>query len=222
LTSIMSKQLEVIQYPIIMAPFHGVMVPIKLRELTQAQIRACGNFSLIETFEDKVRVASAKVTMREVTAYAERHHEIAKRALVAPTYDEILQIFKSDKTVAAAKEQMLAIKEKLRTAPRGPLRSALEEELENMRIWCELLLPEDFLGFIVSYTLGVDKSDIKEVTQEMLLDAAILAERGSDNPADHIDGTFTPFMRDDINSRAWVILEEWKKEHTPKQRNKRM
>ena len=42
----------------------------------------------------------------------------------------------------------------------------------------------------------------------MLLEAAILAERGHNNPADHIHGIFTDFMKDDINKRAWILLTE--------------
>jgi len=41
-----------------------------------------------------------------------------------------------------------------------------------------------------------------------LIEAAILAERGHDNPANHLNGNFTDFMKDDINKRAWLLLED--------------
>ena len=54
----------------------------------------------------------------------------------------------------------------------------------------------------------------------MLLDAAILATNGHNNPADHLKGIFTHFNEDDINRRAWGIYAEWKKENTPKKKGK--
>ena len=39
---------------LIFVPFRDVMVPVYVRELTQVQIIACGQFSLIETFQDKI------------------------------------------------------------------------------------------------------------------------------------------------------------------------
>lgn len=196
-----------------MAPFFGAVVPVKLRELTQAQILSCGDFSLIETFQDKVAAQSKNVTMKEIIEYSERQHAIAKEALVAPTYEEILKAFDCDVKIKETKEKLAALKSRIEETPRGPKRAELEEEIAAMKVWAEFVLPEDFLAFVVGYTLGIDKSDIKKVSEEMLLNAAILAERGKDNPADHLDGRFTPFMKDDINRRAWVIHREWQEEH---------
>ncbi len=203
------------KYPILTIPFYGAPVPVKLRELTQVQVRACGDFSLIKTFEDKVRSMSRPPTMQEINAYAARYHRLAEASLVAPTYDEILGLFKSDETVRGSQAKLDELEDNLREASKGPKRAALEEEIESMRVWCELILPMDFLSAIMSYALGLDKSDIQEVSDETLLEAAMLADRGRDNPADHMDGRFTPFMREDINRRAWMALHQWKEAHKP-------
>lgn len=208
-----------------MAPFHGAIIPIKLRELNQAQILSCGDFSLIETFEDKIRANTGKPTLKEMIAYADRHHAIAKLSLMCPTYDELLKIFEDDPKIEESRKNLDELKKELFKTPKGPQRSALEEEIDSLKIWIDLILPEDFLSFIVSFALGVDKSDIKKVTKSILLDAAILAHKGSDNPADHVDGLFTPFMRDDINRRAWIIYDDWLREQTasgPKPKKLRM
>jgi len=203
-------------FPIVTVPFHGTTVPVKLRELTQVQIRACGDFSLIKTFEDKVRAMSGKPTMSEINAYSERYHRIAEAALVAPSYDQIMGLFDRDQKVAAARKECDRLDALLAQAPKGPKRAALEEEIQSLRIWSDLILPEDFLSAVMSYALGLDKSDIDEVTDDVLLDAAILADRGKDNPSDHLDGRFTPFMRDDINRRAWIAYNKWAETHRPK------
>jgi len=204
------------KYPVLTVPFYGTMVPVKLRELTQVQVRACGDFSLIKTFEDKVRSMSRAPTMPEINAYASRYHQLARASLVAPTYDELLGLFENDKSVNDAQVKLDELQATLQDTPKGPARKALEEEIESLRVWCELLLPIDFLSTIMSYALGLDKSDIQDVTEEALLEAAMLADRGRDNPADHMDGRFTSFMRDDINRRAWMALHQWKETHTPK------
>jgi hypothetical protein len=209
--------IETAQYPIVFAPFFGVQTPVKLRELTQAQILACGNFSLIETFHDKARreATMKKPTMREIYDYAELQHNLCKAALVAPTYEEIFKVIGSDPKIDDKKKELQSLREMLRKAPKGPERIKLEEEIAALEAFVNLLLPDDFIIFVMCYSIGIEKSDIKLVTEKMLLDAAILAERGKNNPADHIEGRFTAFMRDDINRRAWIILAD------ERERNKR-
>ena len=196
-----------------MAPFFGAVVPVMIRELTHGQILSCGDFSLIETFQDKVQAQTKKITMKEIIEYSERQHAIVKEALVSPTYEQILKAFEHDLKIKETKKKLEALKARVEDTPRGPKRADLEEEIASMRVWCEYVLPDDFIAFVVGYSLGIDKSDIKKVSEEMLLNAAILAERGKDNPSDHLDGRFTAFMKDDINRRAWVIHRNWLEEN---------
>ena len=207
-----NEAIEFAAYPLLMAPFNGTPIPVKLRELNQAQILACGNFSLIETLEDKLRITSKKCKIKDIIAYSSRNDNIVKAALINPTYEQIYKIIGVNPKLEEKKELLKELKKQLHNAKPGPQRSALEEEIDTVRIWCDYLLPNDFISYIVSYTLGIDKSDIKTISQGMLLDAAVLAERGHDNPADHMDGKFTPYMKDDINRRAWFLLAEKRKE----------
>jgi hypothetical protein len=207
----LTQQIEYAKYPVIMAPLFGAMIPVQVRELTAAQIRACGNISLIESFEDRARKQGGRFTKREILAFAERHREILKACLVVPTFEE-LHVALTQKESHQFDDQIKAIDALIKECHRGPKRQALEEERDGLKIKVELILPDNFVAFIVSYALGVDKSDIKKVSEEMLLEAAYLAERGHDNPADHLPGNFTEFMRDDINMRAWFLLDNKKKE----------
>jgi hypothetical protein len=149
--------------------------------------------------------------MSDIISYSELQHNIAKSALVKPTYAEIMSIFEGDVKIEETRKQIDELKQELHLLPRGPKRSALAEEIDSLLIWTDLLLPNDFLAFVVAYSLGVDKSDIKKISEDALIHAALLAQRGHDNPADHLEGKFTAFMRDDINMRAWYLLEEEKK-----------
>lgn len=197
-----------VTYQIIMAPFHGAMVSVKARKLTDAQISECGPISLIETFEDKIRQKKGKHNMREILAYCDRMNKIVRKALVAPTYEQIMEVVANDEIVHKSRVILDELKAKLKSTPSGFERRALEEEIDSLAVWTDLLLPEDFLGTIVAWTLSVNDSDIKEVTESMLLEAAILAEKGHDNPHNHISGRFTPFHEKDIDKRSWAILKK--------------
>ena len=53
-----------------------------------------------------------------------------------------------------------------------------------------------------------DNTDIKRVTEDMLLKAAMLAERGNDNPSDHMNGIFTDLQKQDIDTYGWILLNK--------------
>lgn len=202
-------KIERAQFPIIFAPFHGAPVAVKLRKLTQAQTIACGDMSLIETFQDKVnkKCLEKNVKISDIISYAERNNEITKKALVSPSYDQILERI-SGHEVKKIKEKIKQLKIDIESMKDGPKKSLAKTEIDSLRVWCDFLLPEDFMATIVSYTLGIDESDINEISEKALINSAVLAERGHNNPADHIKGAFTDFMQDDINKRAWVLLQE--------------
>jgi len=206
-------KIEVAKYPVILAPFHGVYVWVKGKELTLNQINNCGDISLIETFQDKIRAKSLK--KRDLIRYAETQHKIIKEFLISPTYDEILDKIGKDKSIEDKKIILTELKDKLKGMKPGTKRSALEEEIDCMRIWIDLIFPEDFIGVIIAYALGVDKSAIKDVSEKTLIDAAIIAEKYHKRPSEIIckDGIFTPFNEMDIDKRAMFLLYEYKEKN---------
>jgi hypothetical protein len=205
------------QFPIISIPFHNELVEVKVRELTQAQIQACGgnNFSLIETVENKARKRK-KISMQERVDYAAMQAKIAKKTLIEPTYEEIFNICNTGKDIESINAQMVVIDSQMALIPDSKERQDLANDYNKKRIWFDLILPEDFLAALTCYALGIDKSDIKEVTKQSLLSAAVSAKEGHDNPADHLDGLFTPYMKEDINKRAWAYYYEEKKKRNKK------
>lgn len=201
------------QFPIVAVPFFGTIVHVQLRELTQAQIYAAGgiDLSLIETFQDKIRMKK-KPSMQECVEYSSVQHNIAKKALYKPTYQEIIDTIKGDIDIEATRAEIHMLHEKLAVMPDSKEAEILDNDISRLEIRANLLLPDDFLGAVVAYALGISKSDIKEVTEESLYRAATEAKLGNDNPSDHIDGRFTAFNRDDINRRAWIIYMNKQKE----------
>lgn len=213
---------EAAAFPILFIPFHGKKIAVKIRQLTHAQLRACGEFSLIPDFHNKLNAKRLK--MRDLVQYAEIQHNIVKAALVMPTYDQLIDHLGKTPGLQDRKKELNELKKKLEYAPRGHQRAVLEEEIESMRIWIDLILPDDFIGFIVAEETGVNKSEIQKLTEDMLLDAAILAEKGYKRPSEIIavDGFWTPFMLADIDKRAWMVLAEFKDRYYNSQKKPRM
>jgi hypothetical protein len=197
------------EYPLVATQWKGVPVLVKCRELTQVQIMAAGSFSLINLGE----VREGPFRWAQWVAYAEQSYKLLRLALVSPSYGELFELVGKGSSVKEAEEKFRSIDALLVDMPRGPRRQEYEAERDGLRCLFDLILPDDFVAPLVAYAVGIGKSDIKKVTRDMLLTSAILAERGHDNPADHIDGTFTPFNRDDINARAWEVLNAWRDEH---------
>jgi hypothetical protein len=194
-------------------PFHGIYVWVKIRELTLNQINNCGDISLIETFQDKIRQKSLK--RKDLIKYAETQHKIVKEALISPTYEEILDRIGKDKSIDDKKKICEELKDKLKSMQPGIRRSALEEEIDSLRIWIDLILPEDFISYICSYALQINKSEIKSISEKTLLDAAIIGEKYGKRPSEIVckDGIFTSFNELDIDKRAMFLLYEFKEKH---------
>lgn len=162
--------------------------------------------------------------MRDIVAYADLQHKIVKAALVEPTYDDIMEKLGGQADLQSRKNVLDELKKKLEFTPRGTQRSVLEEEIESARIWIDLILPEDFIGYIVAEATGVNQSEIRNISEEMLIDAAALAEKGSKRPSEIIaaDGFWTPFMLADIDKRAWLALYDYRENHKKTEKQPRM
>ncbi len=214
------KEFKDIQYPLVEVPFHGASTLVVLKELNQAELRSCGEFSLIETKEDRIKIKE-KPTVLDMVKYTQTMARIAEVSLVKPTYVQLMAIYDGDNRLKDFETTLRQMKEEAFAMEDKKAQMELEERIARVEVWCYMILPEDFLGAITSYATGVDKSNIKTLTKETLINIAILAERGHDNPADHIDGLFTSFMKDDINSRAWQEHNKWREENSKKEQKSR-
>lgn len=194
-------------YPLVALPFWGSPVMVRLRELSAAQIFSVGDVSLIETFEDKVRIKKL-ATLEELNGYTERQNNLVKLALVKPTYQEILDTAGTHVNLKEAQAELDAIRQKFYAMPDGLEKRQLQDQYNAIELQYKFLLPPDFMSAVISYSLKIYDTDIKKITEETLLDAARMATLGHDNPADHLPGKFTDFNREDINRRAWA---EWYK-----------
>lgn len=198
-----------------MIPWHGQLTPMRLRKLSQVQAQSCGNFSMIELFEDKIR-ANKKPTVPEMAAYAQFHDKLCKLAMVTPTYDEAMAIagaHVNSKDIQRQLDEIQALATQMeKSADCDPvLLKELADDFSAVELQSKFLLPADCSSVIVNYSLSISESDIKSITEDMLMNAAVLAQRGHDNPSDHLKGVFTDLMRLEIDNRAWIVFEASRK-----------
>ncbi len=199
-------------YPLIIAPWHGIQTPIRLRKLTATQALSCGDFGMIELWEDKIKNRGVP-TIEEMAAYAERHDKLCKLAMVKPSYDEAMKIAGAhidSKDIDRQLSEIKALFDRLEALPQKDhvMLKKLREQYASIELQSKFILPADFTAYVVNYTLGISESDIKKVTEDMLYNAAVLATRGHDNPSDHLTGIFTDLMTREIDNRAWIIFDE--------------
>jgi len=190
------------------APWKGSPCMVMARELSDIEISALGNFSLIETDEYKWSQAQTKRKWSEVREYCEMNVKICKAALVSPTYDEIFEAVGKTAFNTKVEERIKHIGKMLDDMPDGPARQELEEIRDSLVVAWEIILPQDFMTTVACYALKIAKTDIKKVTEEMLYTAAVLASRGHKAPHEYIHGVFSNFNIEDIDLRAWNIYDE--------------
>lgn len=194
--------------PCIMAPFFGVPLPCIVNKLTYTQIRACGDFSLIQTARDIVASEVRKMTTEEMVDYSELQYNIIQKSLLHPTYDEIMSLGEYDVLRINAEKELDELEVIIKAMPNGIQKNELTEQYYTVKMNSQYLLPDDFVSFIMRFALDQDNSDIKDVSEEMLFEAAIRAKNGSGNPSDHLPGNFTEFNKVDVNNRAWIVYHQ--------------
>lgn len=191
----------------VLVPFNGIPVWCKLRCLNQTQLESCGAVTLINLLQDAT--ANVVPSPKDMIGIRNTQEEICRQVLINPSFDEIMKIITGEDLIVARTTAELEDLKKIdpKTLPASK-RKELEEELFRLELAVAYLLPEDALGFLTSWALGQDVSDIKKVSEDQYLRAAILAEKGGDNPTDHINGCFVDRDKGDMDMCAWNVLAQ--------------
>lgn len=186
----------------IFVPFNGTKIWCQLRCLNATQLNACGAVTLVEVMKNK----DEKLDMDKVIDIRNIQEKIVRETLNNPTFEQIeTMIFAEDNVMAKHKKELDEIEKIDKSSLTPEQKKETAEHIERLRLYTGFVLPEDTFAFLTSWGLGLDVSDIKKLTEDQLLEAAILATRGNDNPHDHITGSFTDRDISDIDKCAWAI-----------------
>lgn len=135
---------------------------------------------------------------------------LVKLTLVKPSFDEIIGMITETNFLISEKKQALEkINNEIKSVRKNSDRKKLEKKAEQIEFYLGFLLPDDTMSFLTAWALGVEITDIKKLSRDILLDAAIMAANGKDNPCDHITGIFTDFQREDINKHGWHLYNQF-------------
>lgn len=188
-------------------PWNGSFGLFTVRMLNAVQIRACGSFSTI----DAVAVEDGKeISLDALIDLKNMQESLFKASLVHPTYAEINKYLKTTEIDIEMHKAIAECKAIIRTTEDIEVAKQLADEVQVLEIQCSFLYPDDFTATLTAILLQKDNTDIRKITKEMLLEWAVFAEKGNDNPADHAEGVFTEFQREDINRHASLVLAEYR------------
>lgn len=229
----MLDSFKIAENPVMILPWEeertGSHVYCVLKRLTHIEIKSCGDFSLIQTERDKInqREQEADSSWHDASKFLTVQHDIAKLAMVSPTFEQVeAEAFKYkgvDK--ADVDNQLREIQSLFNQAIKSGKSSDIKESIElkekyaRLEVEYKLILPNDFLVYVMNYALSKDISQINLVNEDILHLAYLSAHRANNAPINHVHGIFTDFNQEDINLRAWQIgdrKEREKKELTPK------
>ena len=184
---------------------NGTPVFVKIRELSDLQIQAIGNFSLL----GHSNIAPVS-DWREIAKISAMQSNIVKAALVSPSYDELCQLAELGSFSKDVEEKYKEVSKDILTLPVGPERSELEKQLASIRMLFDMILPNVFVSEICEWELGINRTNINLVTDEIILNAAILQYNAkSGRISDYIDDkTLSPFNKRDIDQRGMVLFAE--------------
>lgn len=195
-------------FPVLVLPFNGVLIPVKVRCLNDTQIRSLGEFSLIDISKGGDENAIANIS--SIIKIKNFQEKLVRETLISPTMAEIEEkIYGKDEGIKSKLKRLESLVEKIKQLSIDEQKEAVEE-LESLELFTGYLLPTDFMNSVCSWALGTDRSDIKKVSREMLFEAAVLAEKGHDNPSDHIHGEFTTLHKAEIDKASWMVLNDYK------------
>lgn len=213
------ERMEALIYPAIFVPFKGTPVGVIAKKLTSTEIKSCGDFSLIETFQDQLinEAKQKKLSFKDMCAFAEIQYGVVKKSLINPTYDEIIKMIciREKIDIEKIKKELEEIEEKINelefTDKNNKELKTLKDIFYQRKMQTYYFLPDDFIGAVFYFAVDYENSDISLVSEQMLYESAILAMKGHNNPSDHLTGAFTDFNKTDINKRAWAIYHEKQK-----------
>jgi hypothetical protein len=197
------------------AMFHNICVPFNRTPvwcyvtcLNMIQIKSCGNLTcLYELFNQN---QEKEPDLIKIIEYKNAQEALVKLTMIKPTYDEICgMVTESNFLISEKTAELEEINKIINTLKPGKEKKELQKQADQIEYYLGFLLPDDAMAFITAWALGIEITDIKKLDRRILLDAAIMAANGKNNPTDHLTGIFTDFQKDDINKNAWYFYNQY-------------
>jgi hypothetical protein len=191
------------EYDLISVLWKGTECMVKVRTLSEIELKAVGNFSMLQ-----LRKSPVADDDRRWAEYASIYNKIVRAALVNPTFTEVFKVAKCDGLADDAEKTFAELEKEIATMSPGPERKMYEQQSASLRALFDLVLPEDFMIMVADYATGRNNSDIDKVTEEIVWQAACLQKMQGGRVSDYCHGMFTDFMRSEIDAAGLCIYAE--------------
>jgi hypothetical protein len=159
---------------------------------------------------DGVRVLEAfgkkkeRYSRAEIIEFLNIQEKLARAVMNNPTFVEMeKQIAGADRVTEAHRRELLEIRNKV--DGNHTLEREFKAKIDLLELQLGYILPQNTMAFLTQWALCLDVTDAKKLSSEKLLDAAILAKRNRNEPADNVAGVFATSQRDEINRAAWML-----------------
>lgn len=192
------------------ALYHWICVPFKktpvwclLKCLSYMELQLCGDISCLYIKKEK-----RKLSIDEIINIKNIQEAVCKLAFVNPTYDQIIKMVTGiEYSISEKQEELKKINEQIKLL-KGKERTEAQKRILQIEYQIGFLLPDDTMSFVTAWSLGADITDIKKVSRDILLNAAIMAKYYGKFPSDCIDGVFTDFQKQDINRTGMILYQQ--------------
>lgn len=192
-------------YKWVQVPVNDLVVWMELRTSNASQLDACGAVSLVDWFKEH-----KEYSRQDMIDLHNKMESICKATMNNPTFDEVASmVTKKDFVFSAARLELERLKSIDLTGLTATEKAYIDERIEEKELFLAFILPENTIDFIVRWATCGDVSDIKKVSKEKLLEAALLAKNQGGKPTDYISGVFTDRDLPDLNKAAMIVLYEF-------------
>jgi hypothetical protein len=184
-------------------PFGNAHVWMELRSLNATQIRECGDVSLIAA-----RAKKGRPSRTEELEFRNTVEKLAKAVMNSPTWAEFeAMVYGHDNAIKERRAKLAELEERVKADP--ALEKEFRSEIGSLEVFIGYLLPENALQFLAEYALGLDISDVKKITADLLLEAAAWARRHHGKPHEYFEGAvLTDRDRNEIDGAAAALYYE--------------
>ncbi len=208
--------MEAAVYPAVSVNFNGKEIIVIAKRLSFMEIKNAGEFSLLDLKEN---IIGANPSIIEIAEYVELQHEVLKKCMINPTYEQAESLLNRNADVEPLRARLEDMDLKFHLMSKQEQNSKegkkFEEEYAILEMRVNFIFPQDFLVDMFLFATSQDISDIKLIqSEEILYNAALLAEKGNCRASDILcsDGDFTEFNKYDIDMRAAVIKMDRERE----------
>ena len=192
-------------YEWLLIPFRGAEILVEVRYPRSTQLPEVDKLyaAIDQLKKDK------KLTRQQMVDVMNIQEECCKAVLNRPTFAELEQaIYGKDKVLENNRKRLEELRAQLKLVNNQAAKFLLQREIDRVELFIGFVLPDNTMLALTNIALGVDISDIKKVTREMLTNAYFKARLYRSKPSEFVPGLFTDGDRQNIDDYATLLGSE--------------